>query len=383
MMQRDSTYILERQDLQSLLDALAARGYTIIGPTVSDRAVIYEEVDSVDDLPIGWRDTQEGGTYRLEKTEDSRVFGYTLSPQSWKRFLNPPEMLLWRARRTDDSFEIEMPSDDNPRYAFLGVRACELNAIQIQDRVFMGGDFIDPTYQTRREQAFIVAVNCSHAGNTCFCASMDTGPKAITGFDLAMTEVQENGHHYFVVETGSQEGREMLADLPYRAAQPTEIYAAERIIAHTRSTMGRQLNTEGLKDLLYRNTEHVCWDQVAQRCLSCANCTMVCPTCFCMTIEDVTDLTGETAKRVRRWDSCFTTDFSYIHGGSVRDSSKSRYRQWMMHKLATWVDQFGMMGCVGCGRCITWCPVGIDITQEAQNIRDTEQRQAEAQSNER
>jgi formate hydrogenlyase subunit 6/NADH:ubiquinone oxidoreductase subunit I len=133
----------------------------------------------------------------------------------------------------------------------------------------------------------------------------------------------------------------------------------------------RHLDTAGLRDLLYENFEHPRWDNVAARCLSCANCTMVCPTCFCTTVEDVSDISGNHAERWRRWDSCFTQSFSYIHGGSVRTSAKSRYRQWMTHKLASWTDQFGTSGCVGCGRCITWCPVGIDITEEVRAIRES------------
>ena len=132
----------------------------------------------------------------------------------------------------------------------------------------------------------------------------------------------------------------------------------------------RNIDTTGIKELLYQNFEHPRWDNVAGRCLTCANCTMVCPTCFCTTVEDVTDVTGDHAERWRRWDSCFTQSFSYIHGGSVRTSAKSRYRQWMTHKLASWIDQFGSSGCVGCGRCITWCPVGIDITEEVRAIRE-------------
>ena len=134
--------------------------------------------------------------------------------------------------------------------------------------------------------------------------------------------------------------------------------------------MGRELDTTDIRELLYRNYEHPRWDEVAERCLACGNCTMVCPTCFCTTVEDVTDLAGEHVERHQRWDSCFTIDYSHIHGGAVRGSTRSRYRQWMTHKLATWIDQFGSSGCVGCGRCITWCPVGIDITEEARAIRE-------------
>ena len=132
------------------------------------------------------------------------------------------------------------------------------------------------------------------------------------------------------------------------------------------------LRYDGIRDLLYDNLEHPRWSDTAGRCLSCGNCTMVCPTCFCSTVEDVTDVSGTQAERVRHWDSCFTSEHSYIHGGATRVTTKARYRQWLTHKLASWIDQFGTSGCVGCGRCITWCPVGIDITEEVRVIRDGE-----------
>jgi ferredoxin len=201
---------------------------------------------------------------------------------------------------------------------------------------------------------------------------MKTGPKASFGFDLALTEVLEGDRHYFVVEVGTERGAEILQAAPYRAASDSEQRKVEEIIERTAKQMGRTLDTDDIKGLLYRNYEHPRWDDVTSRCLTCANCTMVCPTCFCTTVEDVTDLTGEHAERWRRWDSCFTVDFTYIHGGSVRATPRSRYRQWMTHKLATWIDQFGTSGCIGCGRCITWCPVGIDITEETRAIRETE-----------
>ena len=228
---------------------------------------------------------------------------------------------------------------------------------------------VDSQYASRREGLFIVAVNCGQAGATCFCASMGTGPRADKGFDLSLTEVLDGGHHYFVVEAGSPEGIEVLAEVPHTIASPEQIDTADHVVTETAAQMGRKLDTLGLKELLYANVDSPQWEQIAQRCLTCGNCTMVCPTCFCTTVEDVTDSDGQTAERVRKWDSCFTLGFSYIHGGSVRISPKSRYRQWMTHKLASWQDQFGTSGCVGCGRCITWCPVGIDITEEASKMR--------------
>jgi ferredoxin len=369
---KERKVILEDEDFQQLLGVLQERGYCVVGPTVRDGAIVYDELRSAEDLPRGWTDEQEGGTYRLKRRQDEALFGYVAGPHSWKKFLHPSVHRLWRAKRTANGFQVEEERAEIPKYAFIGARSCDLHAIAIQDKVFMGGRYVDPTYKARREQAFIVAVNCGQAGGTCFCVSMQTGPKAKFGFDLALTEVLEGGRHYFVVEVGTERGAEVLAQLHHRPAGPQEQEAADRIVARTAGQMGRTMDTTDIKGLLYRNFEHPRWDNVAARCLTCANCTMVCPTCFCTTIEDVTDLTGEHAERWRKWDSCFTMDFSYLHGGSVRATTKSRYRQWMTHKLATWIDQFGTSGCVGCGRCITWCPVAIDITEEVRAIRASE-----------
>jgi sulfhydrogenase subunit beta (sulfur reductase) len=264
---------------------------------------------------------------------------------------------------------IERGNGTAPKYAFIGVRACELQAIAVQDRVFMQGPYMDLPYAARRQNAFFVAVNCGQAGGTCFCVSMQAGPKAESGFDLALTELLDNSRHEFVVEVGSAAGVEVLEQVPHRPATDDERARATAVVAQTRQQMGRHLETDGIKELLLSNLNHSRWDDVAQRCLTCGNCTMVCPTCFCTTVEDHSDLSGTSASRVRKWDSCFTLDHSFIHGGSVRSTPRSRYRQWMTHKLATWIDQFGTSGCVGCGRCITWCPVGIDITVEVAAIR--------------
>jgi len=361
---------IDREGLDQLLGALAGRGYEVIGPTVREGAIVYEEISGSGDLPCGWTDEQDGGTYRLRRREDEALFGYAVGPQSWKRFLHPPELTLWRARRgADGELEVSEEAAEAPRYAFVGVRSCELHAIAIQDRVLNDGEFPDPFYRARREGAFIVAVNCTVAGGTCFCVSMETGPKVESGHDVALTEVIEGERHYFVCEAGSERGAELLAELPSAAAGPEALAAAAAGVARAAAEQGREMDTDGIKELLYDNYEHPRWEQVADRCLTCGNCTMVCPTCFCTTVEDTGDLAGATAERTRQWDSCFTMDFSYVHGGSVRSSAKSRYRQWMTHKLATWIDQFGTSGCVGCGRCITWCPVAIDITEEVAAIR--------------
>lgn len=364
------TAVIGLDGLQRLLDVLASQGYRLIGPTVRDGAIVYDEITSVDHLPAGWTEEQGPGTYRLKRRQDRALFGYAVGPRSFKQWLYPPALRLWQAVRRNGNVTLVEDGEPSPRFAFIGARACELHAIAIQDRVFLGGPYQEPSYRARREQVFIVAVQCTDPSGTCFCVSMGTGPRADSGFDLALTELPAGEKSCFLVEVGSPAGAEVLEQIPHRRPSGGEAEQAAQAVEQAAHRMGRCLETDGLKEALYANLEHPRWDEVATRCLSCGNCTMVCPTCFCATVEDVTDLGGEIAERWRRWDSCFTLASSYIHGGTVRSSARSRYRQWMTHKLATWVDQFGTFGCVGCGRCITWCPVGIDITEEARAIRE-------------
>lgn len=365
-----SARVIARSEFTHVFDVLRRRGYTVVGPTAAGGAIIYDEIESADELPEGFTDEQDAATYRLTKREDGALFGFVVGPHSWKKFLFPPVARLWRAVTSKGLMEIESGEDRSPRYAFLGVRACELKAIQIQDRVFAGGEYRDPIYMGRRHGAFLIAVNCTEAGGTCFCVSMRTGPRARDGYDLAITELIDGNRHEFLVESGSAEGVAVLSELPGREADNGDCGDADAAIENAAAHMGRSLETTGLRELLRASPEHPRWQNIAARCINCANCTMVCPTCFCSTVEDTTDLTGEHAERWRKWDSCFTMAFSYIHGGSVRPSAMARYRQWMTHKLSTWHDQFGTSGCVGCGRCITWCPAGIDITEEARAMRD-------------
>jgi ferredoxin len=363
--------VIEPGTLGSLVDALRGRGYRVLGPTVRDGAIVYDELEHADDLPVGWTDSQDAGTYRLERRDDEARFGYAVGPHSWKQFLFPPRVRLWQARRNGaGGIEVEEEPVDGPPLALFGVRSCELHAIAIQDRVFVGGRVVDRDYALRRENVFVVAVNCFEPGGTCFCVSMGTGPEVEAGYDLVLTEILE-GRHRLLVEAGSERGAELMRELPGRPVEQHDAEAARRATDAARGKMGRSMEASDLRDLLARNLEHPRWDDVAERCLTCGNCTLVCPTCFCSTVDEVSDLEGAHAERWREWDSCFSVDHSYIHGGAVRPSGRSRYRQWMTHKLGTWHDQFGSSGCVGCGRCISWCPVGIDITEEVAAIRST------------
>ena len=364
--------IIDEKGLAFLFEVLREGGYAVVGPTVRDGAIVLDELSSPDDLPVGVADRQEAGAYALSERRDRAVFGQAVGPDSWRRFLSPPRELLWRASRSDDGFRVEdseeHDSDLPARYAFVGVRGCDLRAIEIRDLVLGQARTPDPRYNSRRAATLVIAVNCTDPAGTCFCLSMGTGPRVRSGFDLAFTEITGDSHR-FLVEVGTEAGREILAPVPSRPVTPADLAEADTLLDNAANHMGRVMDTSNLKDLLAGAPDHPRWSAVAERCLACGNCTLVCPTCFCSTVEDTTDLAGEHAERWQRWDSCFTGEFSFLHGGSVRPSIRARYRQWLTHKLGTWWDQFGSSGCVGCGRCITWCPVGIDLTEEVDALR--------------
>ena len=372
MAEQRSATVLDLSGLQGLIDILAGVGFTVLGPTVRNGAVVPGRVSAVDDLPRGWGDQQEPGIYRLRRRDDEALFGYAADAISWKSVLFPSRELIWQGRRTEDGFSVDGGTSPGrlgePPYAIIGIRSCDLHAVAIHDRVLRDRTYPDPHYAGRRKDAFLVTVACSDPSGTCFCVSMGTGPKADSGYDLALTELLD-GRHTFLVRAGSERGAAVLDRLPSTPAADQDVREADEVVAHAASHMGRAMDTTDIRTLLYDNAEHPRWDDVASRCLSCGNCTMACPTCFCTSVEDHTTLSADQTERWRIWDSCFTTDYSYMHGGSVRSSPKSRYRQWMTHKLASWIDQFGTSGCVGCGRCLTWCPVGIDITEEVAAIR--------------
>ena len=358
------TFFLPRQDLAKLLDLLHADGRQVIGPTVRDGAIMLDPLERVDQLPIGWGIDNAPGKAKLVQRGDQRVFDQPPGPSSWKRWTFPPRLTAFA---WTDPAEENQPAARRPMpapakiapQAFLGVRACEIAALGVQDKVLLDGPVVDRDYAARRRDNLIIAVECAVAGGTCFCTSMGTGPEVRDNFDLALSELDDG----FVVRVATDAGRAALEGLSLPAATSDQTSAAAASVARVRAQMGEPLPMEGLPDRLMAAAESPQWAKVAERCLACTNCTLVCPTCFCTSISQRSDLDGAAASAERTWDSCFTLDFARVAGGNFRTRTADRYRQWLTHKFGTWWPQFGSSGCVGCGRCIAWCPVGIDVRE--------------------
>lgn len=355
-----ASYLLRRSDFQRLLDTLDSAGYRVIGPHVKDGSVGWGRIRTVGDLPVGWTDEQAPGFHRVKQTGGSTLFGIVHGAQSAKPFTFAPREPLITIERKGSGLWATPVRPVIERIALLGLRACDLAGLAVQDRIFLRDAYADPYYEARRNGLFLIAVNCTRSVETCFCASMQTGPRATSLYDLALTELGEE----LLVEVGSEAGAEIAAKLNLPESSEAVRAEATARIDRCAESQTRSLPQTGLPQVLYEAHDHPRWDQVAARCLSCGNCTMVCPTCFCHGVEETPDLRWQRSEHVRLWDSCFTQEHGYIHGKNIRPTIKDRYRMWLTHKLGSWIDQFGTSGCVGCGRCITWCPVGIDLTEE-------------------
>ncbi len=360
--------VIGPDELEQLVKALLARGYRALGPVVRDGAIILGEVEGTAELPKGWQDNQAPGSYSLNQTGSHNLFDWAVGPQSVKAEVFPPRSTIWTAK--PPGYVVEEVPDEAAPVAVIGARPCDLAGLDVLGRALVNGSAADPTFQRRSGGAFLVVAECTHPANTCFCVSMGTGPGASHGFDVRLTELPGAGTEdpRYLALAGTRQGRELLDGLPGRPAQPADEAERVNLLARAASRMGRSVDNAGLPELLARNLSNPRWDDVAERCLACGNCTAVCPTCFCANFEDTTDLQG-TVRRQRTWASCSDLAHSYVHGGPVRSSIKSRYRQWATHKFSWWWDQFGTSGCIGCGRCITWCPAGIDITEEIAALR--------------
>jgi sulfhydrogenase subunit beta (sulfur reductase) len=362
---------IRREHLKAVFNIIEER-YRMIGPRVEKGTIVLGEI-SFADIPAGYRDRQGAGTYQLGEQSSDGVFTFTPGPDSFKKFLHPSSEKLFAFRKTARSIAIESEAKEERPMAFFGVRACDLAALKLLDKVFLDGPVRERGYERRRKDIFIVAVNCLYPGNNCFCDSMGSGPEAKDGFDLELTEIPGS----FLIEAGTAEGEKVLKKLAHHEeTQDIDLDEKRAGVSRCRAMMKKSMKTSDLPGIIYRNLEHPRWDEIAERDLECGNCTMVCPTCICTSSYDtlsISSITGSfrerSGLRKRTWDSCFSKNFARVHGGNFRHARRSRYRQWMAHKLAYWIDQFGRPGCVGCGRCITWCPVGIDITEELEELR--------------
>ena len=363
-MSGSETGFLARDNLPELFTLLARQGYELLGPQVQDEAIQYLPIHSPDQLPKGITEDQQPGSYHLNQGDSELNFSWANGPQALKPWLFAPREVIWQAdKQADGSLKFREPELPDRKLAVIGVRSCDLAALKLQDQHFLNNSYHDPYYAARRKGLFLVAVNCSHPAATCFCASTGDGPHTDSGFDLALTELEQG----FLVSYDSEQGERIYRSLPLSRASEDHLHQQlqQQLSA---SKQQRALPPIAIKDLLAERRDHPRWDDIAERCLACGNCTQVCPTCFCHKEGDLASLDATTSEHLREWDSCFSEGHGYMAGHQARPEIKDRYQQWMIHKLSSWHDQYGRSGCTGCGRCTTWCPAAIDFPLEVNQL---------------
>ena len=338
-------YVISNKDLPGWLDSLT-KTYDVFAP-VRDRRnrVVFKKISDASNVAMNYRSTM-------------------LAP---RQFIYPSHQTLFQIDRKTCSYQTPSSESINQRLIFA-VHPCDMHAISVLDRIFLG-DVKDSYYSQLREKTLTVVLNCNQACDKGFCLSMGAGPflQLKDGFDLVLTAMQDD----YLVESGSEKA-EALVNMAGNLRKVKEKDLAEKKNIKTRAEQSftKQLDTKGLPELLMNNLDHPVYERTAEaRCLGCTNCTMVCPTCYCYNIKDDTSYDLKSTTRKRYWDSCQELNFARVHEGNFRSSRQARLRQFVIHKLATWVEQYGCFGCVGCGRCMTWCPTKIDLTDMAKEIQ--------------
>jgi ferredoxin len=354
-------YFLPHNRLDDLLAALNAQAYRCVGPQVQEGCVMYDTITQAGQLPWGIADQQSAGFYQLTEGNPQRAFSWANSPSSIKPFLFKQQETIWRVQRDATGKISFQPAVEYEPLALIGIRPCDLAAMAIQDKVFLESGATDPRYEARRKALFLIVVNCNAPSANCFCLSAGQDVEAKSYFDLALTEIDDG----FVVTCGSEKAIQILEVLKLEIATKTHRNQAQNQLDQARRSQNKKLPEKKFtqqEDLL----NHPHWQNVAQRCLSCGTCTQVCPTCFCH--KQSVQTSAEGHEQIREWDSCFSEKHSYVNGAPLRKDVKSRYQQWLCHKMLYWEEQFACEGCVGCGRCITWCPAQIDVTEELNKL---------------
>jgi sulfhydrogenase subunit beta (sulfur reductase) len=347
--------VTTKDDLTAWLDDLAER-LTLIAPTAVQEQIFYRPV----------------------ATSSEIVFDFGKADLPVKEYFLPSTHVLLSIERGEDGVRLEEPALDGQRVAF-GLRPCDARALRVMDALFLDQEPADPYYAERREKTTLVGLACREMGDECFCTSLGLAPDDASDVDLMLTEIGEGGEGSarYAVQVVTEKGAKILGSLSLvevegtvpmpTAGDKTPILEAEAWPAHF--------------DQAY-------WARVADRCLSCRVCTYVCPTCRCFDVRDYGTLDGASpeagvepvegaspepveggVERLRAWDSCMSEGYRRIAGGhNPRPTKADRLRNRFYCKFCYYPRDFGPVACVGCGRCISNCPVNVDIVEVLEGV---------------
>ena len=313
-------------------------------------------------LPVDGSD----GSASYTKWEDGVKWSNALNTvRSPKDFFFPQTENLMEFKTSGKYIEILDTTSESEDFVIFGVRACDVKSFDVLDRVFLS-EPVDSYYASRREHGVIVSVACTKPSETCFCKTFGIDPAEPAG-DVTVWKTETD--LYFKANT--DKGQALMTKLEALTEDATDEAVnqqKEKISAIMNKLPLKDLTTDafgGGKTQKFFNAPQ--WDELSQACLGCGTCTFVCPTCQCYDIKDFN--TGNGVIRYRCWDSCMYSEFTRMAHGNNRLTQKERFRQRFMHKLVYYPENNdGMFSCVGCGRCISKCPISMNIVKVMKKI---------------
>jgi ferredoxin len=324
---------IEKSQIHKFLQTLTEK-YKITLPLKKDNLILFQETDSIDKLTLD----------------------FVNSKNAPKAFFFPQSEVLLQFEGPLVARKVVEREEKIEPWILFGVRACDIRSFLILDKLFINEDYVDDYYKRRRDTGIIFGYGCNNPGITCFCSSFEIDPFSTQGADLFFTDIGDK----FLVEIISSKGKEIAQNLS--PATQSEIDKQNEIKEKANSKIKSKIHIEGISEKLNNLFENPIWEEISEKCLGCAVCTYLCPTCHCFDIQDETiDNKGE---RVRNWDSCMFPIFT-LHGSGhqPRDKKFQRIRQRIMHKFNYYMENFNELACVGCGRCVLNCPVNMDIRE--------------------
>ena len=325
--------IVRESDLINLLGEWL-KEYELIAPVKRDNLVVFDRVDSAGEV----------------------LFNYSNTVKSAKELLLPQSETLFTYNSMDHSASIETHFNDAAPKLLFGVRPCDAKSFLLLDKVFDGERYKDAYYLNRRANTLVVTIGCVQPRTTCFCTSVNGGPFSEDGSDLMLIDIGDA----YVVKVTSDRGAGLLEGAELEDAGEDDLASMKRVIQDAEASMSPKLAIEGRQENLESIFDDPIWGPLTEKCLGCGVCTYLCPTCHCFDIiDEARDSQGE---RIRLWDSCQFSQFTLQASGfNPRLTNKERLRQRVMHKFSYFPKNYGLTGCVGCGRCIQECPVNLDI----------------------
>jgi len=336
-------FVIEKRDIDELLRSFM-KEYIIFAPVKKKHGVSFQKIDD----------------------EKKLCLSYTTT-------ITPPKKVLYPYKEKLFSFDLSKSEFFAERFdgkiILFGIHPCDVNAILQLDEFFLNS-MEDAYYTVRRKNLIIFAINCNHAGENCFCSSLGTGPFLERGYDLLLTDIGKK----YLLEVGSDEGKSLIHEKKFREATDDEIEMKMEIERKAIQEFKKFIDIDNLNKIIKEKYTDMIWEEIAEKgtdtsfpCLSCASCSLVCPTCYCYEVFDYIDISLEKGSRYRELDSCQLLEYAEVAGGNFRQGRKERLRHWMICKFG-----FAAAGevsrCVGCGRCIEACPAGIDITEVARRL---------------